>query len=126
MKVSDGRLLTISLAISSLLVFSVSSLLFPTFILRETDSEGLKVCDFASVWEEDKLTLPQLTEWGVSFSKANHARALGVLIVFILALIMEIFIKNRKLAGIFHLFTLLCGVVMGWVVLASMFLPYMP
>jgi xanthine/uracil permease len=93
--------------------------------VSDADSDGIKVCDFAGMWEENKLALPQLTEWGISFSKGKKARTVGVLILSIAALAIEIFIKNRKLAGMFHLFTLLCGVVMGWLVLASMFLPYM-
>jgi len=126
MKVSDGRFLTITLAISSLLILSVSTLFFPTFIVSKTDSGDLKTCDFADLWEEGKLSLPQPTKWILRFSEAKNARTVGVLVLFISALIIEIFIKSRKLAGIFHLFTLMCGVAIGWVVLASIFLPYMP
>jgi len=126
MKISDGRFLTITLAIFSLLILSVSSLLFLTFIVNKTDSVDLKTCDFADLWEEDKLSLPQLTKWILRFSEAKNARMVTVLVFFISTLIIEIFINNRKLAGIFHLFTLLTGVAIGWAVLASIFLPFMP
>ena len=126
MKVSEGRFLTITLTLFSLLILSVSTLLFPTFIVKNTDSSDLKTCNFADLWEEDKLSLPQLTKWILRFSEAKNARMVAVLGFLISALIIEIFIKSRKLAGIFHLFILLCGVAIGWAVLASIFLPFMP
>ena len=126
MKLNDGRVLTISLAVTSLLVVAVSTLIFPTFIVGKTDSDGPRVCDFATLWEENKLALPQLSQWGVAFSKAKNKRTVWVTVFFILTLIIEIFIKSRRLAGGFPLFTLLCGIMISWFVLASAFLPYMP
>ena len=126
MKIGDGRFFTIILAVLSLLVLSISSLCFPTLIVDEADPDEIRLYDFATVWKDYELALPLLTTRSVAFSEAKNIRIIGVLTLVLAALLVEVFIKSRKLAGLFHLFVLMAGVTIGWLVLASIFLPYMP
>ena len=123
---NDGRFFTITLMVLSLAILAVAILVFPTFIVKETDSDNVSNYGFADLWDEDRVALPQLTAWAINFSHSKQTRIIGVLLYAALALAVEIFTKRRKLAGIFHLFTLLIGIAVGWLILISIFLPYMP
>lgn len=123
---SNGKFFTITLTILSLVVLVVAILVFPTFIVKEGDSESVKNNGFADLWKENEIILPQLTEWAVAFTKAKNVRIIGIIILVAVSLVMEIFIKNRRMAGIYHLVTLVIGIIIGWLILLSIFLPYMP
>lgn len=123
---SDGRFFTILLAILSLAILAVSILAFPTFIVREANSDSVRSYGFADMWEEDGTALSLLTEWAIVFSNAKNVRIIGLLFYVALTLVVEIFTKKRRKAGVFHLFTLIAGIVIGWLILISIFLPYMP
>jgi len=124
--ISDGRFFTVLLLMCALLSVSVSALFFPTLLMSRSGNDQPETYDLATNWKENHIELPRITKWSLVFSEKRNIRILAVLIIYISSISLEVIIKNRKIAGSIHLFVLFAAIIIGWLFLFSLSLPYAP
>ena len=123
---SEIKYFSLLLLILSLIVLAVSTQMFPSIVVNEISDKDIPICDLSNYWKSQKVELPLLTKYVLTFSKAVTARRLGYLIFFILSISVEIFVKNKKASGTFHYITLMLGILLSWYILFAIILPGMP
>ncbi len=122
------RFFTVILAALGLMVVTVSFLCLPSFFIRDNavGPDGLAVAGMADYWEGKGHNLPVPTNMAIAFAGAKLLRVFGLLFLWLLTIVVELFVKNRRLAGGYHAIVLLAGILLSWFLLLAVILPFLP
>lgn len=121
---SDKYLSRLQFFISQLLSIFVFAIL--PLILKDTVNDGIKINTIRTLWEESHIVLPAPTYYAIYFTDNTILRIIILILFFIVGLLMEFFLNNKKISGTYHLVCLLIFITAGAFFLIACLLPFIP
>jgi len=109
-----------------ILLLAASFLLLPMSLTTQTTGDQLRMTGLRDVLDRDGMVLPYPTRLSIAFTDRPLLRMSVFVFLLAVGLAGEIFIKDRKIAGVVHLANICIGLGVGSYFALSLVLPFPP